>query len=274
MSYIDSHFHTQVMQEKGIDALALYDQIFKQGFIGGIDIGCTHNDLPQRASLLKDYPQILLSAAMGPWEAGKSETMGPDEDFKDEVIKEIPQLEAELAILKDNIIKYNSPFIGEIGLDYYWEYGNHEKQHLLFETQMQWANDMNKAVLIHDRDADEDTIDVIKRLGPSKGGIIHCFNGCEKLMDTALEHGYYISFAGNLTYKKNQNLRDLLKKVPKDRLLLETDAPYLTPVPFRGQFNSPAFIVHTYACASSVLEISVQEIEELVVQNFNNLVNS
>ena len=222
-----------------------------------------HDDLPERKRLLEKYDRILLAGAMGPWEAGEK---GEPEDTY--------VLETWLAVLKENIRKYKVRFIGEIGLDYYWEYGSHEAQHMLFETQMAWASEMGLKVLIHDRDADEDTIEIIRRLGPPKGGVLHCFNGCRNLMDTALERGYFISFAGNLTYRSNDHLRRILKDVPRDRLLLETDAPYLAPVPMRGKPNSPAYIVHTYECAAQTLGMPFGKLAELVADNFIRFTSS
>ena len=271
MRFIDSHFHSQFTLEKGVNVFSFYDDSPSNGFLGGIDIGCTHDDLPSRKQSLEKYPQIKLAAAMGPWEAGASETMGTDPDFKYNTIKTTDQILRELDILRSNIETYKPSFIGEIGLDYYWDYGSREKQKLIFETQMKWATELGLCVLIHDRDADEDIIDAIKRLGPDKGGVIHCFDGCESLMKAALEHGYYISFAGNLTFRKNENLRLLLKQIPLDRLLLETDSPYLTPVPLRGRTNSPEYIVHTYRCAAEVLGMDENTLADRVVGNFREL---
>ena len=271
MNYIDSHFHSQFTLEKGVNVFSFYDGSPENGFLGGIDIGCTHDDLPSRRLSLEKYPHILLAAAMGPWEAGASETRGTDPDFEYSTIKSTDQILGELAILRSNIETYSPSFIGEIGLDYYWDYGSHEKQKLIFETQMKLASELGKCVLIHDRDADEDIIDAIRRLGPDKGGVIHCFDGCESLMDAALDNGYYISFAGNLTFKKNEDLRLLLRKVPLDRLLLETDSPYLTPVPLRGRTNSPEYIVNTYRCAAQVLGMDENELSERIIGNFRNL---
>lgn len=271
MKFIDSHFHSQFTLEKGVNVFSFYDSSPSNGFLGGIDIGCTHDDLPERKSSLEKYPHILLAAAMGPWEAGASETKGTDPDFEYNTVKSTDQILAELDILRSNIETYKPSFIGEIGLDYYWDYGTHEKQKLIFETQMKWASGSGLCVLIHDRDADEDIIDAIRRLGPDKGGVIHCFDGCEILLDVALDYGYFISFAGNLTFKKNEDLRRLLRKVPLNRLLLETDSPYLTPVPLRGQTNSPEYIVHTYRCASQVLGMNEEKLSEKVVENFRTL---
>nr|MCR4676595.1 TatD family hydrolase [Sphaerochaetaceae bacterium] len=125
-------------------------------------------------------------------------------------------------------------------------------------------------IIIHNREADSQMCSLISTYGPSKGGIIHCFSGSMDVMRTALDKGYYISYAGNLTYRANQSLRDTLKHVPSDRLLLETDAPYLAPVPMRGKPNTPLYIIHTYECAAAVLGISTEELGERVFENFNN----
>jgi TatD DNase family protein len=271
---IDSHFHTQSMLQRGMDVFSLYDRLFEGGFAGGIDIGCTHDDLPQRRELLKDYPAILLSGAMGPWEAGRSETKPVEPEYEYQSVKSVSQIESELAILRENIIRYKASFIGEIGLDYYWDYGTHEKQHLIFETQMRWASEMGLRVLIHDRDADAETADVIRRLGPDRGGVIHCFDGSPVVLEAALEKGYFISFAGNLTYKKNTDLRQMLRRVPLDRLLLETDSPYLAPVPLRGQSNNPSFIIHTYECAAETLGMNAEDLAIIIKDNYDRLTAS
>ncbi len=259
------------MLQRGMDVFSMLDGLKSAGFRGGIDIGCTHDDLVNRSELLKDHPEILLAGAMGPWEAGASETKTIEVEKEFSQIKGMEQIDRELGILKTNLGKYKVRFIGEIGLDYYWEYGTHEKQRHIFQTQMQWANEMGLCVLIHDREADADVADAIRRIGPGKGGVIHCFDGSEIVLEAALERNYYISFAGNLTYKANQNLRDMLKRVPSDRLLMETDSPYLSPVPLRGKPNCPANVIYTYQCAAEVLGISLQELSERVLENFTEL---
>lgn len=272
-SIIDSHFHTVAMAEKGIDVTEVYKTLFSQDFEGGIDIGCTHNDLVQRYEILKDYPKILLAGAMGPWESGKSETLPPEPEMEFVTEKSMDTLQKELGILEANLVKYKASFLGEIGLDWYWQYGNMDKQLFLFESQMDMADRLGLPVLIHDRDADNQTIEVIRKKALAQAGIIHCFDGSPELMKEALDLGYFISFAGNVTFKKNQNLRDMLSLVPKDRLLLETDAPYLSPVPKRGQVNSPLNVIHTYACAASVLGMNIEDLAENVLENYRSLIS-
>ncbi len=261
---VDSHFHSEYLTERGLDPKAQLDIAFRDGFEGGIDIGCTSDDLPRRYELLKSYSKIVLAGAMGPWELGDNATLCNSTLSMNEIDK-------RLAVLRGNLIQYKAKVLGEIGLDYYWNYGTIETQKYLFESQLKMAQELKLPVSIHDRMADSDTIDAISRLTPSKAGIIHCFDGCEPLMKVALDLGYFISFAGNLTFKKNTELRDILKKVPRDRLLFETDAPYLTPVPHRGQPNTPLYVVHTYQCASEVLDLSMEELVAQVLENYQAL---
>ena len=242
---------------------------------GGIDIGTKADDLPVRRAFFDKagYSGIMLSAAMGPWEAGSSEDpSAPCEKDWPNDFRSMQRIKADLETLRRNIMEDKGICaVGEIGLDYYWKYGTREKQLFIFESQMQLAHELNLPVLIHNREADTDTADVISRLCPPKSGIIHCFSGNEQLMHTALDNGFYISFAGNLTFKNAQNLRDRLKEVPLDRLLFETDSPYLTPVPHRGQPNRPDYVVHVYECASQVLGIPFEELATRVLQNFRTL---
>lgn len=259
LSIIDSHFHSDYLEEKGLDPKAELSQAFNEGFEGGIDIGCTSNDLPRRYELLKDFPKIILAGAMGPWELGEGEELSFD------------QIKARLQTLEQNLITYQAQILGEIGLDYYWNYGTKERQQYLFDAQLQLAAKLNLPVAIHERMAQADTIATISKLTPPKAGIIHCFDGTQELLECALDLGYYISFAGNLTYKKNQDLRQMLKRVPLNRLLFETDAPYLTPVPHRGQPNTPRYVIHTYECASQVLGLPLETLATQVSQNFHAL---
>ena len=248
MHITDSHFHTEMVIERGLDYKASFSMLS-----GGIDAGCDLNDIERRSKLLEGFDHIHLAAAMGPWCA--SDMAAED-------------LESALSQLEEKIQTYHAHFLGEIGLDYYWNYGTPELQKDLFQSQMLLANRLGFRILVHCRDAAGDVSNLIKSVRPSKAGVIHCFDGSEELLETALDCGFWISFAGNLTYKSNDHLRQMLKKVPRGKLLLETDAPYLTPVPLRGKPNCPANIIHTYECAAQVLGISVQQLSEQVFENF------
>ena len=280
---VDSHFHSEYLSEKGLDPKAQLEFAFSQGFEGGIDIGCTSSDLPRRNELLRAFSKVVLAGAMGPWEL--DETSSSNKPFVDKTVERsagsadgesdaglsFDEIDERLDVLRSNLIKYQAKVLGEIGLDYYWNYGTVEKQLYLFKAQLKMASSLNLPVSIHDRMADSDTIATILQLTPPKAGIIHCFDGCESLMKVALDLGYFISFAGNLTFKKNTELREILKKVPLNRLLFETDAPYLTPVPHRGEPNTPLYVVQTYECASQMLNISMKALSEQVLNNYNAL---
>jgi TatD DNase family protein len=134
--------------------------------------------------------------------------------------------------------------VGETGLDYFRDYAPHPAQRILFERHLELAREFGKPVVIHTRAADEDTLDVLAGFGGTV--VLHCFSS-PALLDPALEHGWYVSFAGNVTYPNAGDLREAARKVPADRLLAETDSPYLSPQPVRGGRNEPAFVVHTLA---------------------------
>jgi TatD DNase family protein len=139
--------------------------------------------------------------------------------------------------------------VGETGLDYYREYAPHDAQQRLFEQQLTLAWELQKPVVIHTRAADADTLSQLAGFGGTV--VLHCFSS-PPLLDTALERGWYVSFAGNVTYPKAPELREAAARVPRDRLLAETDSPYLAPQAVRGRRNEPAHLVHTLATLAEV----------------------
>ncbi|MBA3842649.1 MAG: TatD family hydrolase [Actinobacteria bacterium] len=154
--------------------------------------------------------------------------------------------------------------VGETGLDYFRDYAPYDAQQLLFDDQLAIASTSGKPVVIHTRAADEDTR---ARLVAHDGSIIlHCFSSLP-LLDAALEHGWYVSFAGNVTYKNAYDLRTAARRVPADRLLAETDSPYLAPQPVRGQVNEPAFVVHTLAALAQARDADLDELVRQVDAN-------
>jgi TatD DNase family protein len=134
--------------------------------------------------------------------------------------------------------------IGEIGLDFYRDYAPHADQRRVFSEQLRLAGELGKAVIVHSREADEETAEVLAEFRGTV--VLHCFSS-PGLLPVALERGYYVSFAGNVTYPKAVELREAAAKIPQDRLLAETDCPYLAPQPVRGKTNEPAYVVHTIA---------------------------
>jgi TatD DNase family protein len=154
--------------------------------------------------------------------------------------------------------------VGETGLDYYRDYAPHDAQRGLFDAQLAIARDLGKPVVIHTRAADEDTRErLLAHEGPV---ILHCFSS-PALLGPALERGWYVSFAGNITYKNAYELRAAAREVPLESLLAETDSPYLAPQPVRGKRNEPAYVTHTYAELARVHELDVDELARQIVAN-------
>ena len=144
----------------------------------------------------------------------------------------------------DLVVTSDIVAVGEIGLDFYRDYAPRDAQRRLFATQLDLASDLGKPVVVHSRAAEEETAELLAGFGGNV--VLHCFSSPE-LLPVALERGYYVSFAGNVTYPKAEELRTAAAAVPLDRLLAETDCPYLAPQPVRGRRNEPAYVLHTVA---------------------------
>jgi len=163
--------------------------------------------------------------------------------------------------------------LGETGLDYFYEHSARDPQRQNFRAHIQAARQTGLPVIVHTRDADDDTIAILED-EMARGaftGLIHCFTGTRRLADAALALGLYISVSGIATFKKSQDLRDVVATVPLERLLVETDAPFLAPVPHRGKTNEPAFVVHTAAMLAKLKGITPQELAEATTGNFFRL---
>jgi TatD DNase family protein len=147
-----------------------------------------------------------------------------------------------LSELRELLREPKAVAVGETGLDYFRDYAPHDAQRRLFEAHLELASELGKPVVIHTRAADEDTVDALA--GFDGVVVLHCFSS-PALLEPALERGWYVSFAGNVTYPKAPELREAAARVPADRLLAETDSPYLAPQPVRGRQNEPAYVMHT-----------------------------
>lgn len=156
--------------------------------------------------------------------------------------------------------------IGEIGLDYYYEYSDKESQKKWFIEQLKLANELNLPVVIHSRDADLECYEIIKNNCPQKA-VIHCFSGSKELAKQYIDMGFYIGIGGVITFKNARKLVEVVQNIPLERILLETDAPYLTPEPFRGQRNSPEFLPFIVNKVSDIKNILPKEVEETTYLN-------
>jgi TatD DNase family protein len=162
---------------------------------------------------------------------------------------------------------------GEIGLDYHYDHSPRETQRDVFRRQLRLARENNLPVVIHSREADDDTITILREelTGYKRAGVLHCFGGSLAMAQAAIELGFCISFAGNLTFKKAEDLREVARQLPLGRLLIETDCPYLTPVPFRGKRNEPARVVETARFLASLHSEELEAIARITSENFTKL---
>lgn len=161
--------------------------------------------------------------------------------------------------------------IGEIGLDYYWEENPpREKQKEVFRKQMKLAEELNMPVVIHDRDAHGDTLEIMKEF-PEVKGVVHCFSGSVEFARECLKLGYYIGFTGVVTFKNSKKIVEVAKEVPLDRMLVETDAPYMAPTPNRGKRNRSDYIKFIIEKIAKVKELSVEEVSNATIENAKNL---
>ncbi|MDQ3805502.1 MAG: TatD family hydrolase [Acidobacteriota bacterium] len=162
---------------------------------------------------------------------------------------------------------------GEIGLDFHYDHSPRDVQREVFARQLGLAREAGVPVIIHSREADEETAEILRReyAGAPRGGVMHCFGGGPPLAGAALELGLHISFAGNVTFKKAEPLREAARLVPLDRLLVETDCPFLAPVPFRGRRNEPAHVVETARFLAGLRGLEAEELGRVTSANFARL---
>ncbi|HEX6126843.1 MAG TPA: TatD family hydrolase [Pyrinomonadaceae bacterium] len=163
---------------------------------------------------------------------------------------------------------------GEIGLDFYYDHSPRAVQCDVFRRQIRTARELDLPVIVHSRDADDETVEIIRNecSGPSfRGGIMHCFGGTAEMARELIDLDFLISFAGNVTFKKAENLRDAARVVPLDKLLVETDCPFLTPVPYRGKRNEPAYVEHTARFLAEFYGVEFDMLAERTTQNFLDL---
>ena len=173
----------------------------------------------------------------------------------------------------NKFIEYsNNPYvkaIGEIGLDYYWDKDNKDDQKDIFIKQIEIANKLNKPILVHSRDAMQDTFDIMKKY-PTKG-VMHCYSGSREMAKEFMKLGYYLSLGGPVTYKNANEPKEVAKIIDDDKILIETDCPYLTPVPFRGKRNEPSYVVYTGKYISELRNVDEDVFKDQLVNNYDRL---
>lgn len=179
--------------------------------------------------------------------------------------------------LIDKIKKYSENKkivgIGEIGLDYYWDKSFNDLQKEVFIKQIKLANELNLPISIHDREAHKDTYDILKEYNKNSKIIMHCFSGSVEFAKECVKEGWYIALGGVVTFKNAIKMKEVAKNIPIENLLLETDAPYLTPVPYRGKTNQPAYVRYVAEEIAKLRNTSFEEIDKITTQNAERVFN-
>ena len=248
-----SHYDDEAFNEDREEVLA---QIREEGVVGILNCACSKASLETTNKLTLDYNFIYGALGIHPSDANDY-----DENVKSRIIE---------------LVKSNKKIIaiGEIGLDYYWdENPDKEVQKRVFREQMSLAEELGLPVVIHDRDAHKDTLEIMKEF-PNVRGTVHCFSGSVEFARECVKLGYYIGITGVVTFKNAKKICDVVREIPLERLLVETDCPYMAPHPNRGKRNKSDYIRYIIEKIAEIKEISSKEVNLAVNDNFHNLIHN
>ncbi len=251
---VDSHCHLDCIDLSDFENS--FDQLVQHTREAGVEhmlcVSINLKSYPDMLEKVRDYPDISVSAGLHPM-ADESD------EFSVEALTALAQDEKVVAI-------------GETGLDYYYHKDNPQWQQDRFRAHVQVANQLDKPIIVHTRDAGDDTLKILREENAEAcGGVIHCFTETQDFAEQALELGFMISISGIVTFRNADALRAIAKTIPDDRLLIETDAPYLAPIPHRGKQNQPAFVQHVAQTLAEIRNTSVESIAEMSRNNFYRL---
>ena len=245
--YIDTHCH---LSREDYDDI---DKVIEENKNANIDkivvSGCSRESIEEVMDLKDRYDMVYV-------------TIGYHPEYADTIT------ESDLDYLKSLLGEKKIVGIGEIGLDYHYTKDNKDKQIWLFEEQLKIAEEFNLPVVIHSRDATMDTINTLKKYKVK--GIIHCFSGSLETANIYISMGFLLGIGGVVTFK-NSKLKDVVKEVPSESIVLETDSPYLAPVPFRGKINSSKYLEYIANFIAEIKNISVEELAEITSRNASSL---
>ncbi|QIA62882.1 YchF/TatD family DNA exonuclease [Vibrio astriarenae] len=251
--FIDSHCHLDKLNYDDLhidvaDVIAKAEQANVTEFLS---VGVTMASFPNMLSLIEPFSQVHASCGVHPLDV--------ESDFDLEKFKEYAKSDKVVAI-------------GETGLDYHYQPETAELQKERFIQQVKIAVELDKPLIIHTRQAREDTLAILRGYGAHKcGGVIHCFTEDLDFAQQAMELGFYISISGIVTFRQATELKEVVKAIPIERLLIETDSPYLAPVPHRGKENQPGYVVEVAAYIAQLKNLPLNEVGEITSKNFRNL---
>ena len=257
--WIDSHCHLTHEKMSSLGAPeGLIKNARKHGVSGVLNVCCLiSEDFAALLEISRKFESVWCSVGTQPHDAGNLEEI---KITKDRIV--------ELANSDPNVIA-----IGETGLDYHYNFSTKEDQINNFRKHLQAAVEADVPVIIHAREADEDIVKIVKEegAGAKLTGVMHSFSSSCKLAEEMLDLGFYISFSGMVTFKKSDELREIAKDIPLDRILIETDAPRLAPEPLRGKVNQPSYVAHTGRMLAEIHNISEKNFADQSTQNFFRL---
>ena len=258
MGLFDSHSHLN--DEKfDEDREEQIKKIRESGVSNFITAGYSVESSKKALEIAKKYDFIYTTAGVSPNDIPQTE---------EELWKQLAEIEKIVEKNKEKICA-----IGEIGLDYYWNTDNKELQKKAFIEQIKIANKYNLPIVIHTREAVMDTLQILKENKVTKTGVFHCCPQNRELIKEGLKLGFYISFAGPITFKNSKNAEEMINLVPNDRILIETDSPYMSPEPYRGQRNDSRRVMKVAQKIAEVKKKSLEEIAELTYSNAQKIFN-
>jgi TatD DNase family protein len=255
MIFIDSHCHIDG-EAFDADRDEVVERAKNAGVKAMLNIGTGNphgDDFKKAVAVAEKYENVFASVGVHPHDA-----LSYDDKAENHLI--------ELVKSSPKVIAW-----GEIGLDLYYDHSPRDVQIEVFRRQIRTARELNLPIIIHSRDADNETVEILQTECSDqdfRGGIMHCFGGSAEMAQNLMKIGFLISFAGNVTFKKADNLRGAARVVPLEKLLIETDCPFLTPVPFRGKRNEPSFIVHTAKFLAEFYGIELKKLANQTTDNF------
>jgi len=248
MKLFDSHTHIGLIHEDPIEQLIVVQEAKREGVTGIVSICNNLRDFFQVHENLKTANHVYFAVGVSP-----SEVINPGRDWRMKV-EEGAQLPRVVAV-------------GETGLDYYRKFGDKDSQIELFIAQLELADRLDKPVIIHNRDAGSDVLEILRQKVPRRGGVLHCYSEDWDYAQQALELNIYISFAGNLTYRNARNLHETAKNMPLDRILIESESPFMVPSAYRGKRNKPAYLPETAKFLAEIRELPEDELAAAVFEN-------
>jgi TatD DNase family protein len=254
MILVDSHCHLDYYVEKNIDLDEIIARATDAGVKYILSIGTIVSDFPKIKNIAEKYDNVFCIPGVHPHHASEE-----------------PEVTTEQLIELANHPKVVG--FGETGLDYFYDNSPRDIQRKVFRTHIHAAQETGLPISIHTRDADKDSMTILEEEYAKKpfSAVIHCFTSSQELADKALELGFYISASGIITFKKSDELREKIAKIPLDRLLVETDGPFLAPEPFRGKANEPAYVAYVAKKLAEVKEITEEEVCKATTDNFFEL---